>query len=137
MGRSSGRLLKVLVYGELLGFDGEAIELDGNIFPGFTSLRILQEIQDDLQKRNIEFEKFTDRIIFMSMFNQIDCTREGNDEICISNSESQDVREVVLAGTLDVPRSWMENQSTIQAASQMVQRFQETGHSVFTQVPVR
>ena len=55
--------------GEFLRIDGEATELEWNIFPGFTPLQILQEIQNDLQKRNIEPEKFTDRIIFMSMFN--------------------------------------------------------------------
>ena len=74
-------------YTELLVIDGEAIELEWNIFPGFTSLQILQETQNDLQKRTIEPEKFTDRIIFMTMFNDIDWTRKGNGEICISNSE--------------------------------------------------
>ena len=57
------------------------------MFPGFTSLQILQEIQNDLQKRNIELETFTDRIIFMSMFNDLDWTRKGNDEICVPHSE--------------------------------------------------
>ena len=58
-----------------------------NIFPGFSSLQILQEIQNDSRRRNIEPEKFTDRIIFVSVFNDIDWTRKGNDGICISNSE--------------------------------------------------
>ena len=35
--------------GELLGIHGEAIEFEEKIFPGFTSLQILQEIQNDLQ----------------------------------------------------------------------------------------
>ena len=50
-------------YRELLGIDGEAFEFEWNIFPGFTPLQILQEFQNDLQKRNVELEKFTDRII--------------------------------------------------------------------------
>ena len=58
-----------------------------------------------MQKRNIKPEKFEDRIIFMSMFNDIDCTRRGNEDICPSNAE-KDVREDFLAGTLDVPGSW-------------------------------
>ena len=74
-------------YGELLGIDGEALEFEWNIFPGFTPLQILQEFQNKLQKRNIELEKFTDRIIFTSMFTDIDWTRNGNDENCISDSE--------------------------------------------------
>ena len=56
-------------------------------FPGFTSLQILQEIQNNLHERNIKPEEFTGRIVFMSMFNDIDWTRQGNDGICFSNPE--------------------------------------------------
>ena len=35
-------------YRELLGIDAEATELEWNIFPGFSSLQIHQEIQNDL-----------------------------------------------------------------------------------------
>ena len=37
--------------------------------------------------KNIKPEEFTDRVIFMSMFNDIDWSRRGNDEISISNAE--------------------------------------------------
>ena len=36
-------------------------------FPGFSTLSILQEIQKDLEEKNIQPENFEDRIIFMSM----------------------------------------------------------------------
>ena len=52
----------------------------------FVHCRLLQVIQNDLRKRNIKHEKFTDQIIFMSMFNDIDWTRKGNDGLCIWNS---------------------------------------------------
>ena len=55
--------------------------------PGLTSLQIVQKIQVDLQERNVELEKFEDRIIFMSMFNDIEWTKKGDDENCISKSE--------------------------------------------------
>ena len=85
----------------------QQIQFEWNIFPGFTSLQILQTIQGNLQELNIEPEKFTDRIILVSMFNDVDWTRKGNERICISNSEkSQDIREEFVAGTLDVPWSW-------------------------------
>ena len=35
---------------ELLVIDGEALEFEWNILPGFTSLQILLEIQNNLQK---------------------------------------------------------------------------------------
>ena len=63
-------------YKELLGIDGEAIELEWNKLPGYSSLQILQEIQNDSQRRNIKPEKFTDPIIFMSSFNDIDWTQK-------------------------------------------------------------
>ena len=55
-------------YKELLGFDGEPIELSGTVSQDFRHLHILQKIQHDLRERNVEPQKFTDWIIFMSMF---------------------------------------------------------------------
>ena len=68
-----------------MGIDGEAIEFEWTMFPGFSSLSILREIQRDLERENIQAEDFKDRIIFMSMFNDIEW--KTNDENCISNAE--------------------------------------------------
>ena len=54
-------------YQDAVGIDGEAIEFEWKIFTGFSSLSILQEIQHDLGRRNIQPEEFKDRIIFVSM----------------------------------------------------------------------
>ena len=59
-------------YKELLGTDGEPIEFEWNIFPGLTSLGILQKIQKDLKDQNVEPENCEGRIIVMSMINNID-----------------------------------------------------------------
>ena len=85
--------------GELLGIDGKAIEFEWNIFPGLTSLQILQKIQDDLRERNIEPEQFTDH-------GKKWCGK------CKYKPEGK----------------WNS------VASQMIQRFKETGHPVFTSV---
>ena len=74
-------------YTELFGVDGEPIEFEWHIFPGFLSYDILQRIQKVLQDQNIEPENFEDRVIFVSIFNDIERTKKGNDVICISNSE--------------------------------------------------
>ena len=74
-------------YKELFGIDGEPIELEWNKIPGLTSLEILQKVPKDLKDRNIEPEKFGDRMIFMSMFDDIDWRKRGHSERCISNSE--------------------------------------------------
>ena len=55
--------------------------------PGFTTLDILEEIQfffmEDFQ---CELEQFNDRIIFMSMYNDIVWGERGNTEECVQKS---------------------------------------------------
>ena len=147
IGRWEGQVLDFQMSaasGELLGIDGEAPEFEWNIYPGFRPLQILQEFQNELQKRNIELEKFTDRIIITSMFTDIDWTRNGNDENCISNSEivkmyakrfSQGRRTFLGLGDEKKRygnRNYKPEGKWNSVASQMVQRFKETGHPVFT-----
>ena len=46
------------------------MEFEWNIFPGFTTLQLVQEVQKLMNKMG-EPEQFQGRIIFMSMFNEI------------------------------------------------------------------
>ena len=48
--------------------DGEPMEFEWNIFPGFTTLQLVREVQEFLSRLSVEPEDFTGRIIFMSMF---------------------------------------------------------------------
>ena len=57
-------------YRTLDTFDGEPMEFEWNVFPGFTTLQLVQEVQQFMNKMN-EPEQFKGRIIFMSMFNDI------------------------------------------------------------------
>ena len=50
--------------------DGELMEFEWNIFPGFTTLELVREVQKFISKMG-EPEQFQGRIIFMSMFNDI------------------------------------------------------------------
>ena len=56
-------------YRNLDKIDGEPMELEWNIFPGFTTLQLVREVQELLSRLSVEPEEFTGRIIFMSMFN--------------------------------------------------------------------
>ena len=49
-------------YKELLVIDGEPIEFELNFLPGFSSLQLLQKIQNDLRERNIEPENRPDHL---------------------------------------------------------------------------
>ena len=51
--------------------DGEPMELEWTIFPGFTALRILDEIQKTMSELRCEPEQLKGNIIFMSMYNDI------------------------------------------------------------------
>ena len=64
-------------YAELSGIDGEPIEFEWDIFPGFTSIEILRHIQESLKARQINPDQFQGRIIFMSMFNDIGWKKNG------------------------------------------------------------
>ena len=114
----------------------------GQNVPGFSSLQIIEEIQRDLERKSIDPDEFTDRIIFMSMFNDIDWTKKRHDEIW--NAEKvKDYKIRFLQGhwTLLGPRkrSCMVNPRTLQMEKwtpqqKMVHRFKETGHPVFKSI---
>ena len=70
---------------ELWTIDGEPMEFDWNIFPGFTTLQLVQEVQKFMNKMR-EPEQFQGRIIFMSMFNDIIWRSEDNERECSANA---------------------------------------------------
>ena len=53
--------------------DGEPMEYDWNIFPGFNTLQLSEEVKSLLLRLDETPENFTGRILFMSMFNDISC----------------------------------------------------------------
>ena len=115
-------------------------------FPRTHSLEVLQKILKDLQEQNIEPETYTDRSIFMSMFNDIAWTKRRNSEQWFSNSEhvknyakrcSQGHcaflgpgSELKWYGTQSYPPEG-QGEST---ANQMVKRSQESDHPVFKSI---
>ena len=77
-----------------------------------SSLQILEEIQKDLKRQNIEPELFSDSVIFMSTFNDIVWTARNIEEPCASNSEKvKNVRTEISTRSLDIYRTWKEMKS--------------------------
>ena len=72
-------------YRTLDTIDGEPMEFEWNIFPGFTALELLREVQKFMSKM-CEPEQFKGRFIFLSMFNDIIWGYEENETECIANS---------------------------------------------------
>ena len=71
-----------LTFRELQRLDGDPIDFEGKIFPGAKALDILHKIQADLQGKNISPEKISDRIIFMSMFNDTELEGKDDEDSC-------------------------------------------------------
>ena len=62
--------------------DGQLLEFEWKIFPGLTTLGILNQIQQMMGELQCEPENFTGRIMFMSVFNDIVWNVIGHDETC-------------------------------------------------------
>ena len=68
--------------------DGMPTEFEWKIFPGITTLGLLETIQSLMRDLQSELEHFKDRIIFMSMYNDIAWGEKGNTERCEFNSQT-------------------------------------------------
>ena len=66
---------------ELNRIDGMQTEFEWKIFPGITTLGLLEKIQSLKRDLQCEPEHFNDRIIFMSMFNDIKETKKDVNRI--------------------------------------------------------
>ena len=67
---------------ELNRIDGMQTEFGWKIFPVFTTLDILDEIQKIMEDIQCEPEQFNDRFMFMSMYNDVVWGEKGNTEKC-------------------------------------------------------
>ena len=74
-------------YKALDKIDGEPMKFEWNIFPGFTTLQLVREVQELLSRLSVQPENFTGRIIFMSMFNDISWASKDNEKECESSAQ--------------------------------------------------
>ena len=121
---------------------GESTEFEWNIFPGFTTLQLCDEINDLLSNLGQTPATFTGRILFMSMFNDISCDRKDNKDECLRNAESVKA----LARRFGIgqwsfigpgsEKKWYSSENSPQGAwdniaEKMLLEFAESGHPVF------
>ena len=67
--------------------DGKPMEFAWNIFPAFNTLQLSHKVQELLLRLSVTPEKFTGRIIFMSMFNDISWGSKDIEKECKSNAQ--------------------------------------------------
>ena len=63
------------------------MEFEWNISPRFTTVQLVHEVQELLSRLSEEPEKFTGRIIIMSMFNDISWWSKDNEKECESSAQ--------------------------------------------------
>ena len=119
------------------------MEFEWKIFPGFTAVAILGEIQQMMGESHCEPENLTGRIMFMSMFNDIVWDVEGKDELCVINSKTIKeyaerfprghwsflgrASEKKWYGTYDCKPDGSWNRT----AEKMLENFEGSGHRIF------
>ena len=67
--------------------DGEPIDFEWNIFPGFNTLQLSQEVKHLLLRLGETPENFTRKIIFMSIVNDISLGSRNNKKECEGNAQ--------------------------------------------------
>ena len=73
-------------YRDYDGIDGEPTKFEWNIFPGFDTLQLCDKVKSLLSRLGETPETFTERILFMSMFNDITCGTRDNARECLANA---------------------------------------------------
>ena len=63
------------------------MEFEWNIFPGFNTLQLSEEVKSLLFRLQETPENFSGRILFMSMFNDISCGTKDNETECLANAK--------------------------------------------------
>ena len=66
--------------------DGEPMELVWNIFTGFNTLQLSDQVKSLLYRLGETPANFTGRNLFMSMFNDISCGTKDNEKECLANA---------------------------------------------------
>ena len=120
------------------------MEFEWNIFPGFTTLQLVHEVQKFMSKMG-EPEQFQGRIIFMSMFNDIIWRTKDNEQECAANATlvvfffckkdfQQDVGHSSEVGQRQSgirQRKKDQEEKLDRVAELMMIKFGESGHPVF------
>ena len=119
------------------------MEFECNIFPGFTTLQLVDKVQEFLSKMSEKPEKVTGRIILMSMFDDISWGSQDNEQECdlSANLVSIYVRRFSPGRWSFLgpgsEKKWYSTHDSktlgewYRVAQQMMINFAESGHPVF------
>ena len=86
MGGILGWITSSQSYRNFDGTDGEPTKIEWNIFPGFDTLQLSDQVKSLLLRLDETPENFTGRMILMSMFKDISCGTRDNEQECLANA---------------------------------------------------
>ena len=129
-------------YRDYEAVSGESTEFEWNIFPGFTTLQLCDRISDLLSSLGQTPATFTGRILFLTMFNDISCDKDGNKEECLANARVVKVLAKKFGigqwsfGGPGSEKKWCPSENSPQGAwdhiaEEMLLEFAESGHPIF------
>ena len=98
-------------YRTLDRIDGEPMEFEWNIFPGFNALQLCYKVQEFLSSLSVTPEKLNGRIISMSMFHDISWGSKDNKKECEANAQLVSLFEN-RSRTMVIPRTWIGESGT-------------------------
>ena len=86
------------------------MEFEWNIFPGFTTLQLVDKVQEFINKMG-DPAQFQGRIIFMSMLNDIIWRTTDNEQECIADATLVSLLvKKISSRTLVIPRTWIRKE---------------------------
>ena len=110
-------------YRALDRIDGDLMEFEWNIFPGFTTLQLCSKVQEFLSNMSTEPEDFIGRIIFMSMFNDISW---GSKEKCTGMRIKRSARfhacTKIFTRKIVIARAWIRKEVVFHSRIQTTKR---------------
>ena len=130
-------------YRALDKIDGEPMEFEWNIFPRFTTLQLVREVQELLSSLSVQPEHFTGRIIFVSMFNDMSWgSKEKYARMRIKRSTRFDFCNKTFTRKMVIPWTWIRKKwyyaleckpqgEWDRVAELMMLKFGESKHPVF------
>ena len=125
------------------GIDGEPTKFEWNIFPGFDTLQLNEEVKSLLNRLAETPETFKGRIPFMSMFNDISFDRKGNKDECLANAgvvkelaKKFGIGQWSFIGPGSEKKRYSGEENSPQGAwdniaEKMLLEFAESGHPIF------
>ena len=100
------------------------MELEWNIFTGFTTLQLSHNVQELLLRLSVTPEKFPGRIVFMSMFNDISWGTKDK-KMRIKFSTGFPLCEEIWSRTLVIPRTWIRKEMVFYSRIQTTRRMRQ------------